>query len=129
MFSHLIFKRMQEIRMTDKSFTEKPSFWELLLGKSNLISQEEAREIWFKGRETGMRDGIHMVNLEGQRIMLDNSPKTRLQNEFLQKHYELCAKYGCAIQFHPEHGMCVVDRNHGRAMMAEIGEVRSICIK
>lgn len=118
MYDHLIKQRMNEIRRTDKSFMEKPTILEMIFGTVK-ISRAEAREIWFQGREVGMWDGIHMVNIEGQRLMLDNSPKTRLQNEFLQKHYELCARYGCAIQFHPEHGMCVVDRNHGRAQMIE----------
>lgn len=118
MYHELIKQKMNEIRKTDKSFMEKTTIFELVFG-SDKISRAEAREIWLKGRETGMWDGIHMVNLEGQRIMLDRSPKTRLQDEFLQKHYELCARYGCAIQFHPEHGMCVIDRNYGRATMAE----------
>lgn len=113
-----IYHKMQKIRMTDKSFTEKPSMLETLFG-TDRISRAEVREIWLQGIETGIFHGLQMASLEGQRIELDNRPKTRLQDEFVRKFFALCEQYGCGIQIDPKDGgLCVVDRNYSRAVMA-----------
>lgn len=109
MYSKMIFKKMQEICENDNSFTEKPTFIEMLLGEHK-IPRDEVREIYLRGIQTGLEEGVRMVRPEGQMIMLNESARTRLQNEFLLKFHELCTKYGCAIQFHPEHGLCIVAR-------------------
>ena len=109
---------MREIRETDTSFTEKPTILESLFGGDS-VSRREVRDIWLKGIEVGMGEGIHIASLEGQRIELGQSVKTSFQSEFLWKFHELCHKYGCAIQFHPDHGMCVVDRYYGNGAIGE----------
>lgn len=102
---------MAEICVRDNSFTEQPTFIERLLGLHK-ISREEVRQIYLRGIQTGLEEGVRMVRPEGQMIMLNESARTRLQNEFLLKFHELCTKYGCAIQFHPEHGLCIVARTN-----------------
>jgi hypothetical protein len=127
MYSRLIFKRMQEIQETDKSFTEKPTFFDVLLGEHK-IPRDEVREIYLRGIQTGLEEGVRMTRLEGQMIMLNESARTRLQDEFLQKFHELCAKYGFVIQFHPDHGLCVVAKN-GRSMKEIIALEEAVAIK
>lgn len=117
---------MADINAKDSSFTERPTFIERLLGLHK-ISREEVREIYMRGIQTGMEEGIRMVRLEGQMIMLNESAKTRLQNEFLQKIHDLCAKYGCTIQWHPDHGLCVVTRNNrNRAEIIELDKAVTV---
>lgn len=111
---------MTEILKQDRSFTEQPTFIERLLGEHK-IPRDEVREIYIRGIQTGMEEGVRMARPEGQMIMLNESAKTRLQNEFLQKFHDLCARYGCAIQFHPEHGLCVVARvNRSKSEIIEL---------
>ena len=111
---------MQEICENDRSFTEQPTVIEMLLGEHK-IPRDEVREIYLRGIQTGLEEGIRMVRPEGQMIMLNESARTRLQNEFLQKFHELCTKYGCVIQFHPEHGLCMVARtNRSKTEIIEI---------
>jgi len=98
-----IFQAMQEIKKTDKSFTEKGLF-----GPPK-YKQVDVREIWFQGIALGMKEGINMSSLEGQRIDLYNNCKTSEQKEFLEKFYKLSEEYNCAIAFHPQNGMCVID--------------------
>jgi hypothetical protein len=111
MYSKLIFKKMTEICERDRSFTEQPTLIERLLGEHK-IPRDEVREIYLRGIQKGLEEGVRMVRPEGQMIMLNESARTRLQDEFLQKFHELCTKYGCAIQFHPEHGLCIVARTN-----------------
>ena len=111
MYSRLVYKKMAAISARDNSFTEQPTFIERLLGLHK-ISREEVRQIYLRGIQTGLEEGIRMVRLEGQMMMLNESAKTRLQKELLQKFHELCTKYNYSIQWHLDNGLSVVDRNY-----------------
>lgn len=120
MYSRLVYKKLAEICEKDQSFTEQPTLMERLLGEHK-IPRDEVREIYLRGIQTGLEEGVRMVRPEGQMIMLNESAKTRLQNEFLQKFHELCTQYGCTIQFHPDHGLCIMARsNRNRKEIIEL---------
>ena len=65
MYSRLVYKKMAAISARDNSFTEQPTFIERLLGLHK-ISREEVRQIYLRGIQTGLEEGIRMVRLEGQ---------------------------------------------------------------
>ncbi len=100
-----IFIAMNEQRRNDTSFTDKGFF-----GFPIKFTQSEVREIWFKGIELGLEKGLHIASLEGQRIDITNSCKNEKHKEFYRKILDVCEEYGCAIQYHPEQGMCVIDQ-------------------
>ena len=101
-----VFHRMQEIKKTDKSFTDKGLF-----GFPIKYHQHECREFWFQAMALGMNEGIKIGSLQGQRIDLYNSCKEPRQKEFLEKFYNLAEEYNCAIVYHPHEGMVVLDLN------------------
>ena len=101
-----VFNRIQEIKKTDKSFTEKGLF-----GLPIKYSQSECREFWFQAMALGMNEGIRIGSEQGQRIDLFNSCKEPRQKEFLEKFYKLAEEYNCAIVYHPIDGMVVMDLN------------------
>lgn len=111
---------MQEME-GDTSFTDKPTGLARLLHGPITYSQLEAKNIWNMGIKHGIEIGLRRASLEGQKLEIHNNTKknTPLQEEFLKKHYELCERYGCAIQYHPELGMTVIDRNYGRGILAK----------
>lgn len=103
---HIFFEEMKG----DKSFTEKPSFFEVLSGGIK-YTQQEAKGIWHQGIRHGIEIGLRKASLEGQRIELSyNSKPSPKSQEFIEKLYALCGEYECAIQYHPELGMVLVDR-------------------
>ena len=53
----VIKERIKEIKENDKSFNEPETLFTRLFG-IHTVSQEMAREIWFKGIEVGMMEGI-----------------------------------------------------------------------
>jgi hypothetical protein len=53
----VIKERIEEIRENDQSFNEPETLFTRLLG-IHTVSQEMAREVWFKGIEVGMMEGI-----------------------------------------------------------------------
>jgi NADPH-dependent 7-cyano-7-deazaguanine reductase QueF len=105
---------MMEQRMNDKSFTEKPSGLERLFSFRDHYSytQHEVREIWFQGIQHGMEQGIVMASLEGQIVDLKNSCNNERHKEFFKKFCELAVEYKCQIQYHPNYGVVVIDRNY-----------------
>lgn len=98
---------MMEQRATDNSFKEKP-FWGFL----PTYSQADMRETWFQGIEYGLEMGLNLASLEGQRITINNNMKNPRHKEFYEKFLKLAQEYKCAIQYHPQVGMCVIDRNY-----------------
>jgi len=102
-----VFKAIQDVRKNDKSFTEKG-----FLGIPIKYSQSEVREIWFKGIELGMQEGLRIGSLEGQRIDTSLGCKNQRHKEFYEKFLKLSDDYNCAILYHPLEGMCVVDLNY-----------------
>lgn len=108
---HYVDRLVMEQRSRDTSFTDRG-----LLGFEPKYPQHEVREVWFRGIAYGIEIGLHKASLEGQRVELHSNSKTEKQREFLDRFYELCNQYGCAIQYHPEVGMVVIDRYyHGQA--------------
>lgn len=99
-----VFSAIQNARINDKSFTEKGVF-----GIKIKYPQEEVREIWFQAMSLGMLEGLRMGSIEGQRIDTSNGCKNERHKEFYQKFLKLANEYNCAILFHPEEGMCVMD--------------------
>ena len=102
-----IIQAMMEQRMNDKSYTGR-SF----LFFSPSYTQADMRETWFQGIEYGMEKGLHMASLEGQRIHITNNIKNPRHKEFYEKFIDLAKQYNCAIQYHPQVGMCVTDLNY-----------------
>lgn len=98
-----VYNIIQDAKKNDKSFTEKGLF-----GYTPKFSQSEVREIWFGGMTVGARAGLNVGSLHGQRIDISNSCTNPRQKEFIEKFYKLAEEYNCAIEYHPLHGMCVV---------------------
>ncbi len=101
---------MIDQRLNDKSFTEKSSFLESLFGRGDSYSQHEVREIWFQGIEHGIGIGLQKASVEGQRIELTANTNNQKHKEFLEKFYKLANEYSCAIQYHPNHGMMIIEQ-------------------
>lgn len=91
----------------DNSFMEKESGLSLFFG--NKYSNKEMRETWNSGIKYGIEIGLRRASLEGQRLELDANTSNMRHKEFLKKFYELSAQYNCAIQYHPQIGMTVID--------------------
>ena len=100
----------QEEMKDDKSFQERPTALELLFG-FNYKHRAELKETWRLGIKHGIAIGLRKASLEGQKIELYQNVKDQRQKEFLDKFYSLSNEYGYAIQYHPELGMVVVDKN------------------
>lgn len=100
-----IYRAMIEARKNDKSFTEKNGF----LGLPIKYSQVECREFWFQAIEIGIREGLRIGSIEGQRIDLYNNCTEQRQKDFLEKFYKLAEEYNCAVVYHPVEGMVIKD--------------------
>ena len=100
-----VFHAMQEARRTDTSFTDR-GFLNMFPPK---YKQHEVRDIWFKAMALGMEEGLRMGTLQGQKIDLFNNCKEHRHKEFLEKFYKLASDYNCAISYHPNEGICVID--------------------
>lgn len=100
---------MSEQELNDKSFLEKDSLISSLFG-TNKYTKCEMREAWFKGIRHGLEIGLFRAGLEGQKIELGKNTENEKHQEFIRKYYELAEEYGCAIQYHPVHGMTIVSR-------------------
>lgn len=101
---------IMEYRLNDKSFQEKESAFELMLrpfGKR--FTKQEMRDNWHMGIRHGIEIGFQKASLEGQRIELTNNITNPRHKEFVEKFYKLAEEYGCAVQYHPLHGMIVED--------------------
>jgi len=98
---------MMKERETDTSFTGSSGFLGLF---STKYTQAEVREIWFRGKRSGIEIGLQKASLEGQRLEAYHNITDPKHKEFLDKFYALAAEYECGIQYHPELGMCVIDR-------------------
>lgn len=105
-----IAKRMEAIRSTDKSFTKPENWFTRILGIHG-VSQEEAREIWLKGIEIGMIEGILLSGNEPQSKPQEDI--SRLKAEFLQKYLELSHRYGYGVRYDKLKGIDVVELRTG----------------
>jgi hypothetical protein len=100
---------MNEQEQSDKSFLEKDSALSSLFGQ-NKYTKQEMRETWLRGIRHGVEIGLFKASLEGQKIELQRSAEDEKHAEFIRKFYALAEEYGCAIQYHPIHGMTIIAR-------------------
>lgn len=91
----------------DTSFKEKESG--LNFFRSNKYSSIEMRETWDRGIKHGIEIGLRKASIEGQKIELNKNTIDPNHKEFLEKFYKLADEYKCAIQYHPEVGMVIID--------------------
>lgn len=94
----------------DKSFLEKESGLQMLFGGIR-YSKLEVRDIWHRGVKLGIEIGLRKASLEGQRIELRENSDSR-HKEFIDKFYKLAEEYECAVSYHPEVGMVILDRKY-----------------
>ena len=94
----------------DRSFQEKDRG---LLIFGTKYSKQEIKETWNRGIKRGIEIGLRKAGLEGQRIELNHNTGEK-HREFLDKFYQLCDSYNCAVQYHPEFGMVIIDRKYKR---------------
>jgi hypothetical protein len=99
---------MATIKLEDNSFKEKETGLSLLFG-GHKYTQSEVREIWFNGIRVGIEHGLNNASLQGQKIEITRNMSNPRHKEFYDKFLELASKYNCQIQYHPLHGMVVVD--------------------
>ena len=92
----------------DTSFQERDTPFKLLFGETK-YSKIEMKETWNSGIKHGIEIGLNRASLEGQKIEINSNIKNEKHKEFIEKFYNLSSKYNCAIQYHPQHGMIVLD--------------------
>jgi hypothetical protein len=97
----------QEMK-NDTSFQEKDSGLSLIFGGER-YTKLDMRNTWDMGIKHGIEIGLRRASLEGQRIELNHNTKDGKNKEFLDKLYKLTEEYNCAIQYHPQLGMVVLD--------------------
>ena len=93
----------------DTSFQEKESGLSILFG-TDKYSKVEMRETWVRGIKHGIEIGLRKASIEGQKIELNHNTTNEKHKEFIEKFYQLAAEYKCAVQYHPQAGMVIVDR-------------------
>ena len=93
----------------DTSFLDKGSGLSQLFGRSS-YSDMDMRETWHKGIKHGIEIGLRRASPQGQIIELNNNTTEGKNQEFLKKFYKLAEEYKCAIEYHPQKGMIVIDR-------------------
>jgi hypothetical protein len=98
-----------EYMKDDTSFREKDHPLGVIFGTTK-YSKKEMRETWHRGIKYGIEIGLRKASLEGQRIELSQNTLNEKNKEFLEKFYQLAHEYNCAIQYHPEYGMMVIER-------------------
>ena len=104
---HIYWEEMKD----DKSFQEKEHPLSLLFGGTK-YTKEDMKQTWQQGIKHGIEIGLNRASLEGQRIELNHNTKEGKNKEFLEKFYKLAEEYKCAIQYHPQIGMVVLDREY-----------------
>lgn len=100
----------------DTSFQEKERGLNLLFG-STKYSKVEMRETWDSGIKLGIEIGLRRSSLEGQIVELNTNISGDKNKEFLEKFYKLAEEYKCAIKYHPQIGMVVLDRDYSACVL------------
>ena len=95
----------------DKSFMQSDSIVSTLFGK-HLYSRQDMREAWDMGIKHGIEIGLNRASLEGQQVELNRNATNNEHKDFLEKFYQLSSKYNCAIKYHPQLGMVVMNIKH-----------------
>jgi len=94
----------------DKSFQETESVLGIIFG-SKKYTKLDMRETWNSGIKYGIEIGLRKASLEGQKIEVNTNMTNERHKEFIDKFYKLAEEYNCAVQYHPQHGMVVIDTN------------------
>lgn len=81
-----------------------------MLFSKNKYTKQQMRETWHSGIRHGIEIGLRKASLEGQRLELYNNTQNPKHKEFLDKFYTLADEYKCAIAYHPETGMVIIER-------------------
>ena len=95
----------------DTSFQAKSGFLAKLFG-SDTFTSIEMRKTWHEGIKLGIEIGLRRASVEGQIIEVNSNTLSEKNKEFLEKFYKLSEEYKCAIQYHPEIGMVVLDQEN-----------------
>ena len=95
----------------DTSFLDKGSGLSRLFGRSS-YSDMDMRETWHKGIKHGIEIGLRRSSPQGQIIELNHNTPEGKNKEFLKKFYKLAEEYKCEIEYHPQKGMIVIDRDY-----------------
>ena len=94
----------------DNSFKEKDDMLSILFWKTK-YTKLQMKETWDRGIKHGIEIGLRKASLEGQRIELNHNTTNEKHKVFLEKFYQLANEYSCAIQYHPEIGMVIVNQD------------------
>ncbi len=94
---------IHEENESDKSFLEKESGLQLILGKS--YSKMDMRETWLKGKRYGFEIGLNYSKPQARIEQLSNNIKNQKHKEFYDKFLKLCQEYNVRISYHPREGM------------------------
>lgn len=94
----------------DTSFQEKENPFTLIFGGRN-YSKNQVRETWHNGIKKGIEIGLMRASLEGQMVELNKSIDNERHLNFFKEFCTLSEKYECYIQYHPQTGMVIIDRN------------------
>lgn len=95
----------------DSSFLEKESGLNRFFGRSG-YSNMDMRETWDKGIKHGIEIGLRRASIKGQIIELNHNTSEGKNKEFLEKFYKLAEEYKCAIKYHQNKGMVVIDQDY-----------------
>lgn len=95
--------------INDTSFLEKDHPLQIIFGR-NKYTKLDMRETFHRGVRLGIEIGMNEVSPQGQIIQLNSNTKPK-HREFLDKLYSLCEEHKCSIEYHPEVGMVVLDKN------------------
>lgn len=90
----------------NKSFVDMDSFFELMFPIK--YSKPRVREIYENAIKTGIDIGLREASLEGQKLDLYHNAGPE-HKQFLDALYKFLEQHNKAIQWHPVHGMTVVD--------------------
>ena len=85
----------------DKSTLKILAFFQSLLSKSNKVRHDDIKY--------GIELGLMYASLDGQIVELNTNIRDKRHKDFIDEFYALSAKYNCAIQYHFELGLVVVD--------------------
>jgi|11BtaG_2_1085332.scaffolds.fasta_scaffold63451_2 DNA-binding Lrp family transcriptional regulator len=102
----------QEAMKGDTSFQEIQNGLKSRLFGRTKYDRHEMRETWNRGVKLGIEIGLNKASLEGQRIELNHNTSEGKNKEFIEKFYKLAEEYKCAIQYHPQIGMVVLNREY-----------------
>jgi hypothetical protein len=102
--NHIFDEEMKD----DKSFQEKNSLLSIILGR-NKYTKRELKETWERGIKHGIEIGLRRGSIEGQRIELTRNTTIQRHIDFIEEFYHLASHHNCAIAYHPEYGMIVID--------------------